>query len=72
MKQQIGVAIAVLAGTALLCAQRSITPLSIKATAIGKPPVTHSALTQTAMCDNEGHIYTRPFDPESRSTASRL
>jgi hypothetical protein len=50
----------------ILCAQQGAKPVvSVEARSSGVLPVSHSAFIMSAMCDEEGNVYSRPFDPET-------
>lgn len=56
--------LAAMSGVApMLCAQQGTTPvIAIKATAKGEMPTSHSAVTDSALCNEAGNVYIRPFD----------
>jgi len=50
----------------MLGGQQAAAPaIAINATTKGEPPVSHSAIIMSAMCDGDGNVYSRPFDPQT-------
>jgi len=67
MRTQFILLAAVLGVAPMLCAQHAAKPpIPIKATAKGEIPA-GPAITDSAMCDDAGNVYSRPFGPNSVS-----
>jgi len=65
MKTQF-IVLAVLGLAPMLCAQQGATQvITIKATARGEISASHPAIIMSAMCDGDGNVYSRPFDPQT-------
>jgi hypothetical protein len=55
-----------------LFAQQPATPaITLKATAAGDIPISRPSVVMSAMCDDAGNVYTRPFDPDDPMASSQ-